>query len=359
MRMSFVRFCFFLFFMILLSTGICLSVFFYSGYSEDLISEDVVLFEKGETPRHFCQQLFKKKIIGYPRLFFFIGKIFFLWKNVKAGEYKLTSAMPPVEIFTIISSGVSLRYPFLIREGENIYEIQKNLKEQGFQAHLQFLDLIFNKKFIQSLEFFSHFLPDNLEGYLFPETYFFPHQFPAEEMILHIIRHFFDEWKALTLKINKAPPLPLSVHQLVTLASLIEKETGCPSERAKISSVFYNRLSQKMKLQSDPTTIYGMWQTYTGKLHHSDLLIKNAYNTYRIEGLPKGPIANPGRESLLAAFMPEKTKYLFFVSRNDGTHEFTTNLKDHNQAVFIFQKFSFPKKKEKREAPHPYQKKTE
>ena len=130
----------------------------------------------------------------------------------------------------------------------------------------------------------------------------------------------------------------LTEHELVTLASVIEKETGHAPERKIISSVFHNRLKKKMRLQSDPTTIYGLWENFDGNLTRSCLQTYTPYNTYKIFGLPKGPIASPGTDAILAALYPAKTKYLFFVSRNDGTHIFSEDYKGHKSAVEKIQK---------------------
>jgi UPF0755 protein len=156
-----------------------------------------------------------------------------------------------------------------------------------------------------------------------------------EDMIRQMVRKFLSVW---TPEVEtQAKLLGFNQLQAVTLASMIEKETGAPQERPMISSVFHNRLRKKMRLQSDPTTIYGMWETYAGNIHRSDLLTPTPYNTYTVPGLPLGPIGNPGREALQAALNPSESNYIFFVSHNDGTHEFTSSLQDHNAAVRTFQ----------------------
>ena len=157
----------------------------------------------------------------------------------------------------------------------------------------------------------------------------------AEDMIRQMVRHFKDSWTPDFTA--RARALNLTQFQVITLASMIEKETGAPQERPMIASVFYNRLHKKMKLQSDPTTIYGMWERYTGKVHVSDLQEKNDYNTYSVAALPIGPISNPGTEAIKATLYPSSSEFLFFVSHNDGTHEFTSSLADHNAAVRKFQ----------------------
>ena len=141
---------------------------------------------------------------------------------------------------------------------------------------------------------------------------------------------FKPEWE------ERAASFGFTVHEVVTLASIIEKETGATFERPLISSVFHNRLRKKMRLESDPTVIYGI-KDFNGNLTRKHLKTRTPYNTYKIRGLPAGPIANPGRASLEAALFPEKTKYIYFVSKKDRTHYFSTNLKEHNRAVRKYQ----------------------
>jgi len=175
---------------------------------------------------------------------------------------------------------------------------------------------------------------DTFEGYLFPDTYYFPKEAGVEKIISTMVERFravfVPEWR------ERAIQLGFTVNQIVTLASIIEKETGTPFERALISSVFHNRLKKKMRLESDPTVIYGI-KDFNGNLTRKDLKTVTPYNTYQIRGLPAGPIANPGRASLEAALYPEDTSFIYFVAKKDSTHHFSTNLKDHNRAVRKYQ----------------------
>ncbi len=140
--------------------------------------------------------------------------------------------------------------------------------------------------------------------------------------------------------IEKSHEIGLTEHEVITLASIVEKETGAVEERKKVASVFFNRLKKGMRLQSDPTTIYGMWETYKGNLSKDDLQKYTPYNTYKVFGIPVGPIASPGKDSIMAVLYPEKTDYFFFVSKNDGTHVFTADYGNHQKAVNKFQKDS-------------------
>jgi UPF0755 protein len=240
--------------------------------------------------------------------------------------------MTPLQIFSTLTSGVSVAHPVTIREGENMYEIATDLEHKGLAVKEDFLALCRNRNFIRTLG-----VGDiaSLEGYLYPDTYHFNKTLTAQEMVVQMVKHANRIWTQKDELAAKA--LGMTRHQIVTLASIIEKETGAPQERPMISSVFHNRLKKRMRLQSDPTTIYGMWDHYSGNIHKSDLLAANPFNTYYVSGLPQGPISNPGRASIDAALNPVKSDYLFFVSHNDGTHEFTRSLQDHLRAVRKFQ----------------------
>jgi UPF0755 protein len=157
-------------------------------------------------------------------------------------------------------------------------------------------------------------------------------------MLQTMVKKYRTSWAQLKERFRtQIASLGLTEHQIVTLASMIEKETGAPEERPIISSVFFNRLRKKMRLQSDPTTIYGIWESYTGNIHRQDLLNPTPYNTYTVPALPIGPIGNPGMLALEAALNPSRSEYLYFVSKNEGRHSFSRTLQEHNSAVRKFQ----------------------
>jgi UPF0755 protein len=288
---------------------------------------------KGETNGEIARQLLAKQAISEIRWFNWLGRITGNWKKIKAGEYEVSGSMSPLQIFATITSGLSVIHPITVREGENMYEIAADLESKGLARTEDFLILCKDPKFIASLGVGKE--PTTLEGFLYPDTYYFNKTLTAQDMAVQMVRHANQIW---TPKDEAAArKLGMSRFKIVTLASIIEKETGAPQERPLIASVFYNRLKKHMRLQSDPTTIYGMWATYKGNIHKSDLLAVNDYNTYSIPALPIGPIANPGREALDAALAPAESTYLFFVSHNNGTHEFTSSLAEHNKAVQKFQ----------------------
>lgn len=255
-------------------------------------------------------------------------------QQVKRGEYGFRKDMMPSEVLSIITSGKSIAKPFTVAEGLNIYEISDIYESQGFGKKADFLALVKDKAFAQQL---LGEPVDSLEGYLFPETYMITKFDSTRDLISSMVKRFL----AVYSEIGAAQALPgWSRNQVVTLASIVEKETGAKEDRPLISSVFHNRLSKHMKLQTDPTILYGMVDV-TGimpnNIRKDDILKPTRYNTYVISALPPGPISNPGRESLLATLKPASSKYLYFVSRNDGTTVFSEDLGNHNKAVQKFQ----------------------
>ncbi len=254
--------------------------------------------------------------------------------KMRVGEYELSSNLSSQKILEILSSGRSIEYSFNIPEGTNMYEIAETLKKVGIsKTKEEALKLFTDSKFIKEqlgMEYRS------LEGYLFPSTYKYTKFTSLKEITKKMISTFDQVYKK-NVKSNKAI---LTRHELVTLASIVEKETGAAHERPQISSVFHNRLKKKMKLQTDPTILYGILVN-SGKMKknitRADLKKHTEYNTYTISALPPGPIASPGKEALVAAGNPDKTPYLYFVSKNDGTHYFSKNFSEHNSAVKKYQ----------------------
>lgn len=308
----------------------------YSHESKDKTATHTLIIEvaKGSKPLDIVKKLEAEKIISSPTRFYWTGKILGYWGKLKMGEYEVSPRMSTLEILNILTSGISVMKTLTIPEGDNMYQIADKISEKGFGDAQEVLDLCRDPAFIRKLGF-NDPLPPTLEGYLYPESYFLNKTITVEQILTQMVKTFRAHWKPEFN--NRARELKLTPHQVVTLASVIEKETGAASERPMISSVFHNRLAKRMKLQSDPTTIYGLWQNYTGNIHKKDLLSKTPFNTYVIPALPIGPISNPGQEAIRAALYPAQSEYLFFVSHNDGTHEFTKTFKDHQNAVIKFQ----------------------
>ena len=251
-------------------------------------------------------------------------------KKIKAGEYLFTTDMTPEQILNILVNGKVLLRKLTIPEGYNLSQIAEAVEKAGLGEKNTFFEKIQDAAFARE----NGIEADSLEGYLYPDTYYFSRNTTPEKIVSSMLAGFWSvftpEWKA------RAGELGFSVHEIVTLASVVEKETGDASERPLIASVFHNRLKRGMRLDSDPTVIYGI-KNFNGNLTKKNLRTRTPYNTYMIKGLPPGPIANPGKKAIEAVLFPAETRYLYFVAKNNGTHKFSTNLSDHNSAVRKYQ----------------------
>jgi UPF0755 protein len=265
-----------------------------------------------------------------------LAKLTHQGSRVKRGEYALNRAMTPQQILGILVEGKSIQYPVTFPEGTNMFEMATLLESKGLYKAEEFLKACRDKALIQQLLGID---VSSLEGYLFPETYNLTKYTPMKEFITAMVTNFKNTYQQLEANGSTAP-VKMARHEMVVLASVVEKETGAPEERPMIASVFYNRLQKNMKLQSDPTIVYGIWVdtgAYKQNITKDDILKPTRYNTYTVARLPFGPISNPGRESLAAVLKPASTQYLYFVSRNDGTHIFTRTYEEHLKAVADFQ----------------------
>ncbi len=245
--------------------------------------------------------------------------------KLQAGEYQFAGPASPLEIYSRLVRGDVHFYEFTVPEGSNLFDIAQIAGRLGFFTPEQFRAAASDPSLVRDLAPQA----SSLEGYLFPSTYHVTRGTTAAQICRRMTTEFRKAWK----RVNSNAP----VHEAVTLASLVEKETGVPSERPIVSAVYRNRLARGIKLECDPTTIYAalLENRYRGKIYRSDLDSTHPYNTYQHPGLPPGPIANPGEASLRAAVKPADSDYLFFVARPDGSggHNFSTTLADHNRAV--------------------------
>lgn len=253
--------------------------------------------------------------------------------SLKAGEYLFPESPAPYRVLRQLALGEGIQRPVTIPEGANLEQIAEILDGGGWIGRERFLALSRDREFIRGLGLDL----ESLEGYLFPETYLF-------ERGIHdgatMIRAMVNQMRRILVETGAEAGLPeagLDRHQVLTLASIVEKETGRDSERPIIAGVFLNRLKKGMRLQSDPTVIYGI-ENFDGNLTRRHLGDPTAYNTYRISGLPPGPIGNPGRAAIEAVMQPAPGDYYYFVSKNDGSHYFSETLAEHNRAVARFQK---------------------
>ncbi len=311
--------------------GVYLNIVAYAEKPPNTASVvQTVVVQSGQGFKSLSTLLYQKGIILHPIKFRLFARIKGYDKRIKAGEYMLSSAMMPKKILETMVDGKVRLHRLTIPEGYNLRQIARAVETSGFASEADFLkaatdpDLVHDKG-IDAQTF---------EGYLFPDTYYLPRGISSENIISTMVKRFWSvftpEWEEQT-KI-----LGLTMHKVITLASIIEKETAVAAERPIISSVFHNRLKRNMRLESDPTVIYGM-RDFNGNITRKDLKRPTPYNTYTMKGLPPGPISNTGAKAIEAALYPAGTKFLYFVSKNNRTHHFSTNFKDHNRAVRKYQ----------------------
>lgn len=290
--------------------------------------------EKGMGAQAVARRLQEQGIIGARLPFVIAYRLFFFPQKIKAGEYVLSSPLRTKEIIGILVKGRVYLHAVTIPEGLTALEIAPLFGPLLAEGAEGFANASLDPGPIQSLD------PEagNLEGYLFPETYSFPKGITSAEAV----RVMVDEFRAVFNPVwaERGDSQRLNVRQAVTMASLIEKETSRADEKRLVSAVFHNRLRIGMKLDCDPTIIYVLKQQglFNGNLRKKDMSLDSPYNTYRYPGLPPGPICNPGKEALEAALHPAPEKYLYFVSRNDGSHHFSETFAEHQTAVRRYQK---------------------
>jgi peptidoglycan lytic transglycosylase G len=254
-------------------------------------------------------------------------------RHLQAGEYRFDRPMSARDVIEKLARGEVYLRPLTFPEGLTIHQMADLYASKGFGQASEFRKAAGNAGLVSALDPRAH----DLEGYLFPDTYNLSRRMTADQLVEKMVAAFE---KALTPELRQqASARGLTMRQLVTLASIVEKETGRPEERPIIAGVYTNRLKIGMGLQCDPTVIYALDRAgrYTGNLTRADLQFDSPYNTYRYAGLPPGPIASPGRASLEAAAAPADVPYLYFVSRNDGSHVFASTLEEHNRNVQEYQ----------------------
>lgn len=290
--------------------------------------DKVFVVKNGDTFGKINQRLFNQGLINDKRIFHYYAKYRGVMTKFRAGNFTIPKGSNPVQVLETLVYGQPNLTSITIPEGKNMYEIARMLEGAGITSEKEFLEAVQHPDLLSRLEVQAN----SLEGYLYPETYRFAPNTPAKT----VAKTMIDLFNAKTQEINFTHPF-LNKHQVVILASVVEKETGAKFERPLIAGVFTNRLKKKMRLQSDPTTVYGIWSRYKGNIKKSDLLELTPYNTYKIPALPLGPISNPSLEAINAVLNPEKHDYLFFVSKNDGTHIFSKTYEAHNKAVQDYQ----------------------
>ncbi|MBW1893850.1 MAG: endolytic transglycosylase MltG [Deltaproteobacteria bacterium] len=319
-------------FLVLMAGCFFILDFYRYGSSPAYLSEKkkVFIVKKGQNTNSVTIELLKQGLIREPFKFKLLARIRGLNENIKAGEYLLSPSMTPASVIEKMIKGEVRLRRITVPEGFTIRQIASLINDAGLEQQDVFNRYATDPLLTRQMNIDA----DTFEGYLFPDTYYFSKGITSKKIISTMLKRFRSVFKTELKK--RAQDIGLSVHEIVTLASIIEKETGKPFERPIISSVFHNRLKKKMRLESDPTVIYGI-SDFNGNITRKDLKRRTPYNTYRKRGLPLGPIANPGAEALKAALYPEDTDYLYFVSKRDSTHQFSTNIRDHNRAVRRYQ----------------------
>jgi len=298
----------------------------------------VITIKKGMHLKKISTMLEQEGIIGNRHFFVGIATLLGKRAGIKAGEYEFHTRMLPLEVLDVLVKGQVKRHLVTIPEGYTLSQIAQYLEDFDIVEKEAFLQKASSPAFAASLGLSDSTQGDalsTLEGYLFPETYHLIKEMAPEEVVKMMI-HQFKKVFGPELQ-SRASQMGISQREAVILASIIEKETPLSEEKPLISAVFHNRLKKKIPLQSDPTVIYGI-KNFDGNLTKEHLLKPTPYNTYLRSGLPPTPICNPGKDSILAALYPAPVPYFYFVSKNDGSHYFSSNIEDHNQAVWKYQK---------------------
>jgi UPF0755 protein len=293
-----------------------------------------LLLRPGYSTRRIAAELKKAGVIRNER-------IFWLWHELhpkptlKAGEYLFERQATLPQVYERIARGDIYFHEVTIPEGYTMFDIAKAMEDAGLGSATDFLHIAETQT-----QLISDLAPNakSLEGYLFPNTYQFTRTQSLEEMTAMMVHQFRQVAQEIGLNPAQNSGLNSDVPKVVTMASIIEKETASSEERHRVASVYYNRLAQNMALDADPSVIYAelLTGTYQGSLHHGDMAVNSPYNTYRFPGLPPGPIGNPGKSALEAALHPDDTNFLYFVSDGNGHHRFARNIEEHNRNVAAY-----------------------
>jgi UPF0755 protein len=312
----------------------------HKGYAE---AETFVEIPPGSSSRSMARALTDAGVVANPTAFRIAVWLRGAGRRLQAGEYRFDAPMTPGEVVDKIARGDVYLRPVTFREGLTIRQMAEIFEERGFGEQASFVKAASNADLIRAIDADAR----DLEGYLFPDTYALPRRTTADQLVARMVARFE---KALTPETRQAAAARgLSMRELVTLASLVEKETAKAEERPLVAAVYANRLKIGMGLQCDPTVIYALERArrYTGNLTRADLQFDSPYNTYRYPGLPPGPIAAPGQASMEAAARPADVQYIYFVSRNDGSHAFATTLDEHNRNVEVYQRQYFRERRQR------------
>jgi UPF0755 protein len=296
-----------------------------------------VLLRPGYTTRRIANELRSAGVIRSARAFVFWHYLH-RKHSLKAGEYLFDQTANGMDVHQRLVRGDIYVHTVVIPEGFTMFDIGQAIQDAGLGSSQDFLSVAASDTaLIADLD------PEakTLEGYLFPNTYEFTRTQTMAEMAAAMVKQFRQVAREIGLAPSATPAgAGNGVHQTVTMASIVEKETGTPEERPMVASIYHNRLAKNMALQADPSVIYAelLQGSYSGGLHHADMQFKSAYNTYTHPGLPPGPIGNPGKTSLEAAMHPAVTDYFYFVADGNGHHRFAHSLEEHNRNVAAYRR---------------------
>ncbi len=317
-------------FLAILGLAAHVAFFFFNPNISGKVRKEVRILE-GSSFKAVSELLTERRLITNPLYFNLLGKWSKKDQKIKPGLYVLHTAMRPMDILDMLVEGKISQKEVIIREGLSDREIAKIFYEAGLGAEQDFLAATQDPVLLHEFGIAA----ESMEGYLFPDTYFVAEGASPEDIIKQMVGRFKSTFNALIEKEDISSEL--TQREIVILASIIDKETSFGAEREIISAVFHNRIRQGMRLQSDPTVIFGL-PNFNGNLTRKNLMTPTPYNTYTIPGLPPGPIGNPGGAALAAAMSPAEVDYIYFVSKNDGTHYFSKTLDEHNNAVNKYQR---------------------
>ncbi|HQU06589.1 MAG: hypothetical protein B7Z60_02545 [Ferrovum sp. 37-45-19] len=314
-----------------------LVLFLFIGLSYSLfiplqltVENSIYELKSGYSLRTIAKDLAQKKIIREPYSFILMGKLLGIQSHIKAGSYEFRNGMSAYELLTKIAHGDAIDYEVKIIDGMNFSQLKKELAQNPNLSHQ--MDHLTTEEVLQQLAGNN----SSLEGVFYPDTYFF-NRGDSDIQVLKRAKNNMDSHLRQLWQNREQDPLIHTPYEALILASLVEKESAVVSEQPLIAAVFLNRLKIGMRLQTDPTVIFGLGSRYSGKLHHQDLKIDNVYNTYTRHGLPPTPIAYPSKTALQAVLHPAHTDDLYFVAKGDGAHYFSKTLAQHNQAVLKYQ----------------------
>ncbi len=305
-------------------------------------SPTFVMLRPGYTTRRIAAELKGAGIIRSQEAFV-LWRYFHRGRSLKAGEYRFDKSANIIDIQKRLRRGDVYLHTVVVPEGYTMFDIARVIEEAGLGPA---------EDFVKAAQSDTALIADldpsarTLEGYLFPETYEFSRMMTTHDMAAAMVKQFRQVAGQAgllpnsTVGMTEAVTMPRPMHELVTMASIVEKETSVPAERPEVASVYYNRLNKRIALDADPSIIYAelLAGTYQGALHHADMSFSSPYNTYRNAGLPPGPICNPGRSALEAAMHPAETDYFYFVADAQGHHRFARTMEEHNKNVIAYRK---------------------